>query len=67
MRQSPTHNTPRAASSSAYALVCAGPPNDANAFTSEATLIASAFAATSSSGAPLAFTGTISTLRPYSW
>ena len=29
--QSPTHSTPRAASSSAYAVVWPGPPNDANA------------------------------------
>ena len=28
MRQSPTHSTPRAASSSAYTSVCAGPPKD---------------------------------------
>ena len=66
IRQSPTHSTLRAASSSAYAVVWPGPPKDANAWISVATLIASALAATSSSGAPLAFTVTSSTFRPYS-
>ena len=58
MVQSPTHSTPRAASSSAYAVVWLGPPNDANALISVATRIASAFAVTSSSGGPLARSGT---------
>ena len=58
------HSTPRAASSSAYAEVWFGPPHDANALISVATLIASERAASSSSGAPLAFTGTIFTWRP---
>ena len=62
--QSPRHMTPRAASSSAYADVCDGPPHDANALISVATLMASAFAATSSSAAPLALIGTSFTLRP---
>jgi hypothetical protein len=43
--------TPRAASSLAYAVL-AGEPIDANALTSVATAMASAFAAASSSDAP---------------
>ncbi len=54
-------STPRAESSSAYTEVWLGPPQDAKALISVATLIASERADSSSSGAPLALTGTIFT------
>ncbi len=60
--QSPRHSTPRAASSCAYASVWPGPPNDANALTSVATLMASARAEASSSGDPVPLTMTSLTL-----